>query len=315
MFTRSIYLTKSIRNFDVKSFLIIIVIIAILINHLRLDKKCVQYFSQEKIPSIINSKGYDRNVPLVFINGNLFSGMNLMKEILNEHPLINCKEESSLISKFLSLSPSWYTKDREPMRLENAGITQGIAESAIGAFILEFIGMYNDKAHAKYICNSGNLAVLKSSLFISKLLPNAKFILMIRDPRASLKKMYSSNKSHVKHEDLPWHATMQFRQWNLNIETLYKECLARGSKKCLRVFYEELVMNPARIMKTVLKFINAPWDDSVLNIVKDKEENIVFSNPKLVHLNTWNGFFPINITKDLEKLAPFMKKLGYNMKS
>jgi hypothetical protein len=79
MFTRSIYLTKSIRNFNLKSFVIIIVVFGILISYLRFDEKCAHFFHVKKVPSIINSKKLDKNVPIVFIGGNYYSGMSLMK--------------------------------------------------------------------------------------------------------------------------------------------------------------------------------------------------------------------------------------------
>ena len=79
MLTRSIYLSKSIRNFNLKSFVIIIVNFAIILSYLRFDKKCVDFFHLNKVPFIINSKKIEKNVPIVFIGGNYFSGMSLMK--------------------------------------------------------------------------------------------------------------------------------------------------------------------------------------------------------------------------------------------
>jgi protein-tyrosine sulfotransferase len=230
--------------------------------------------------------------------------------MLNAHPMINCDEESIHLSKIANVAPQWYDKDKEPMRLLNAGISRDIVENALGAYILEIIGYNKQKPN---LCITGHTSVFKTPGFFSRVLPNTKFILMIRDPRASLKKRILS--TNAKHDDVKfaWQIPSEFQVWNSNVEIMFKECLKLGSKQCVHVFYEELVLNSLREIKKILKFLDVRWDEAILNVLKDKEENIDLSKPELINLNDWVGFFPKNITDQLENLAPMMKKLGYNI--
>ena len=131
--------------------------------------------------------------------------------MLNAHPIFSCHEENIYLSKLATTAPHWYANNKEPMRLLHAGISKEIVESALGAYILETIG-FNRQKHN--ICNYGNTGVLKHVGFFSKLLPNTKFILMIRDPRASIKKMILSNNEKYN-ESLVWNMSSQFKTWNV----------------------------------------------------------------------------------------------------
>jgi protein-tyrosine sulfotransferase len=229
--------------------------------------------------------------------------------MLNAHPMISCNQESIHLSKIANVAPQWYDKDKEPMRLLNAGISRDIVENALGAYILEIIGYNKQKSN---LCITGDTSVLKTSGFFARVLPNTKFILMIRDPRASLKKRILSTNAEHNDVSFAWQIPSEFHVWNSNVEIMFKECLKLGSKRCVHVFYEELVLNSLREIKKILKFLDVRWDAAILKVLKDKEENIDLSKPELINLNDWVGFFPKNITDQLENLAPMMKKLGYN---
>lgn len=69
----------------------------------------------------------------------------------------------------------------ESKRLEEAGITAEVLDSAIGSFILEIIVRHGKPAPR--LCNKDPFT-LRSAVYLQYLFPNAKFIFMIRDGRA-----------------------------------------------------------------------------------------------------------------------------------
>ena len=55
------------------------------------------------------------------------------------------------------------------------------------------------------------------------------------------------------------------QRWNSAMETMVKQCLDLGPQWCLRVPYEQLVLHPRAWMQRVLRFLDIPWNDTVLH--------------------------------------------------
>ena len=55
------------------------------------------------------------------------------------------------------------------------------------------------------------------------------------------------------------------QRWNTAVETMHKQCLQLGPEWCLRVPYEQLVLHPKEWMERVLRFLDIPWNDTVLH--------------------------------------------------
>lgn len=62
------------------------------------------------------------------------------------------------------------------MRLEQAGITKPVLDSAIAAFTLEIIAKHGEPAPR--LCNKDPLTI-KMGTYVVELFPNAKFIFMV----------------------------------------------------------------------------------------------------------------------------------------
>lgn len=86
---------------------------------------------------------------------------------------------------------------------------------------------------------------------------------MVRDGRASVHSMIS-RKVTIAGFDLNSYRDC-LTKWNRAIETMYNQCMEVGYKKCMLVHYEQLVLHPERWMRTVLKFLQIPWNHSVLH--------------------------------------------------
>ena len=55
------------------------------------------------------------------------------------------------------------------------------------------------------------------------------------------------------------------QKWNAAISAMNEECKSLGSKNCLPVIYEQLVLHPEQWMRKILNFLEVPWNDRVLH--------------------------------------------------
>merc|ERR1711970_633520 len=143
-----------------------------------------------KETAIIGADGnlytYNRQSPLIFIGGVPRSGTTLMRAMLDAHPDVRCGEETRVIPRILSMRGQWEKSQKEAKRLEEAGLTGDVINSAISAFILEVIVRHGEAAPR--LCNKDPFT-LKSTKLLAQMFPNAKYLLMIRDGRASVHSM------------------------------------------------------------------------------------------------------------------------------
>uniref|UniRef100_A0A8C5ZWN8 Protein-tyrosine sulfotransferase n=1 Tax=Marmota marmota marmota TaxID=9994 RepID=A0A8C5ZWN8_MARMA len=203
---------------------------------------------------------YHKDMPLIFIGGVPRSGTTLMRAMLDAHPDIRCGEETRVIPRILALKQMWSRSSKEKIRLDEAGVTDEVLDSAMQAFLLEIIVKHGEPA--PYLCNKDPFA-LKSLTYLARLFPNAKFLLMVRDGPASVHSMIS-RKVTIAGFDLNSYRDC-LAKWNRAIETMYNQCMEVGYKKCMLVHYEQLVLHPERWMRTLLKFLHVPWNYSVLH--------------------------------------------------
>uniref|UniRef100_A0A4W4HTJ1 Protein-tyrosine sulfotransferase n=1 Tax=Electrophorus electricus TaxID=8005 RepID=A0A4W4HTJ1_ELEEL len=202
---------------------------------------------------------YNKDMPLIFIGGVPRSGTTLMRAMLDAHPDVRCGEETRVIPRILAMKQMWSRSGREKMRLDEAGVTDEVLDAAMQAFLLEIIVKHGEPA--AYLCNKDPFA-LKSLSYLAKIFPRAKFILMIRDGRASVHSMIS-RKVTIAGFDLNSYRDC-LTKWNRAIETMYTQCL-EAADKCLPMHYEQLVLHPEKWMRTLLKFLDIPWNEAVLH--------------------------------------------------
>ena len=129
---------------------------------------------------------YGKAMPLIFVGGVPRSGTTLMRAMLDAHPEVRCGEETRIIPRVLAMRQAWSKSGREKLRLDEAGVTDEVLDAAMQAFILEVIAKHGEPA--RVLCNKDPFT-LKSSVYLSRLFPNSKFLLMVRDGRASVHSM------------------------------------------------------------------------------------------------------------------------------
>ncbi|XP_042902269.2 protein-tyrosine sulfotransferase [Parasteatoda tepidariorum] len=136
---------------------------------------------------------YNREMPIVFIGGMPRSGTTLLRALLDSHPDVRCGEETRVIPRVIGLKSQWMKSPLEAGRLREAGVTSQVLDSAVAAFTLEIIARHGDPAIR--LCNKDPFT-LRSSVYLNKLFPNAKFILMVRDGRAVVHSIISRKVSN-----------------------------------------------------------------------------------------------------------------------
>ena len=203
---------------------------------------------------------YDRMMPLIFIGGVPRSGTTLMRAMLDAHPMVRCGEETRVVPRILGMRSQWSKSAKESKRLQEAGLSDEVIDSALTAFILEVIAKHGDPAPR--LCNKDPFT-LKSSIYLNHLFPNAKFILMIRDGRAVVNSIIA-RKVTISGFDLKSHRKC-LEKWNAAMESMYYQCLRLGLGTCLPVYYEQLILHPREWMERILTFLDIPWHESVLH--------------------------------------------------
>lgn len=263
---------------------------------------------------------YDREMPLIFIGGVPRSGTTLMRAMLDAHPEVRCGQETRVIPRILQMRSHWLKSQKESLRLEEAGLSKQVLDSAIAAFCLEIIARHGDPAPR--LCNKDPLT-LKSATYLAELFPNAKFIFMLRDGRATVHSIIS-RKVTITGFDLTSYRQC-LSKWNSAVQVMHGQCREVGSRRCLMVPYEQLVLHPRMWMRRVLEFLDVPWNESVLHHEElinkpggvslskvERSSDQVIKPVNLEALSKWVGQIPEDVVRDMADIAPMLSVLGYD---
>ena len=225
-------------------------------------KSNYQYDGEAGVPGGAHSDfvSYNKNVPLIWVGGVPRSGTTLARAMLDAHPDIRCGEETRVIPRILGMHAQMMKSPLEATRLKEAKITEDVLNDALGAYILSIISKHGERAPR--LCNKDPFA-LRSIAKIAKIFPRSKFVLMIRDGRATIHSIISRKVTIKGFDSHSYRGAIQ--DWNRAIENMYNQCVSVGSKHCLPVHYESLVLHPEKEMRRVLAFLGVPWNSMVVH--------------------------------------------------
>jgi len=266
---------------------------------------------------------YDRMEPMIFIGGMPRSGTTLARVLLDAHPDIRCGEETRVLPRLLQMRSQWVKSQKEKIRLEEAGVTMEVLNSAIAAFIVEIVAKHGEPA--KRLCNKDPFT-MKSAVYLSELFPRAKFILMVRDGRATVHSIIT-RKVTITGFDLSSYRDC-LTKWNKAVTIMFNECKSVGPQRCLMVHYEQLVLHPRVWLDKILDFLDVPWDDVVLHHEQlinlpggislskvERSSDQVVKPINLEALSKWVGQIPEDVVRDMADIAPMLSTFGYDPKA
>ncbi|XP_060800320.1 protein-tyrosine sulfotransferase isoform X2 [Amyelois transitella] len=261
-----------------------------------------------------------RELPLIFIGGVPRSGTTLMRAMLDAHPDVRCGQETRVVPRILQMRQHWVRSQKESVRLEQAGVSKAVLDNAIAAFCLEVIVRHGEPAPR--LCNKDPL-VLKMGTYVLELFPNAKFLFMVRDGRATVHSIITRKVTITGFDLSSYRQCMS--KWNHAVELMYQQCRSLGAGRCLLVRYEALVLQPAATLRRVLAFLGLRWHDAVLHHEQyiNKPNGVALSNVErssdqvvrpvnLDALDKWVGQLPSDVRADMAELAPMLSVLGYD---
>lgn len=258
---------------------------------------------------------YNHTTPIIFIGGMPRSGTTLMRVMLDAHGDVRCGEETRLVPRLLGMRSNWYRSEKEKMRLKEAGVTDLVIDEAMRQFLLEVIVRHGQPN--KYLCNKDPFT-LKSQTYLKQLFPNAKFILMLRDGRATAHSIIE-RKVTISGFDIHSYKDV-LTKWNKAMETMYDQC-TNLPNECLPVKYEQLVLHPEESLRKITKFLDIGWDDRMLHHEKfvkgmsissiEKSTSQIAKPLYLEALTAWYNHIPPDVQADLENIAPMIGRLGY----
>ncbi|XP_061658541.1 tyrosylprotein sulfotransferase 1, like isoform X4 [Syngnathoides biaculeatus] len=271
-------------------------------------------------PNASLSERLPEDTPLIFIGGFPRSGTTLMRVMLDAHRAVRCGEETRVIPRLLTMRASWSRSVKERIRLDEAGVTDRVLDSAVRAFLLEVIVGHGEPAPR--LCNKDPFA-LKSLTYLAHIFPKSKFVLMVRDGRASIHSVIS-RKVTISGFDLN-NPRDCLTKWSNAVETMFNQCVAAGPDRCLPVRYEHLVLQPEREMRKLLRFLELQWDAAVLHheeligkaggVSLSKVERSTDQVVKPVNtdaLDKWVGRIPEDVVEHMAEVAPMLARLGYD---
>ncbi|CAF3124373.1 unnamed protein product [Rotaria socialis] len=280
------------------------------------DSKLNQIKGRELIHHDVSSEK-----PIFFIGGMPRSGTTLVRAIIDSHPQVRCGEETRVIPRILSMRTAWEKSAIEWNRLLAGGMTEQILDSAVRAFIYEILFLHGPSADI--LCDKDPF-VLKYASYITSIFPSAKFLLVARDARAVIHSVITRKVTITGFSLTDYR--QNFKLWNQGFESMYQECKEVGKYRCLIVYYEQLVLQPKQTIKNILKFLNITWVNDVLHheeligkkisLSKTEHSSAQVVKPiNLEALTKWVGHIPVDVLREIDKLAPMLKKLGYDTKS
>lgn len=215
------------------------------------------------LPVMTDLVYFNKNVPLIWIGGVPRSGTTLMRAILDAHPAVRCGEETRIVPRLLGLHDKTLKSPSEMERLAAANINRTVLEEALGAYLLTIIAKHGQPAPR--LCNKDPYT-LRHIDTLRSTFPRSKFLLMIRDGRATVHSIMERNitiTGFFRNGEKGYR--MGLAKWNTTIAAMYASCLKHGPSVCLPVYYEQLVLHTERQMRTILDFLRLPWDDKVLH--------------------------------------------------
>lgn len=300
-------LNSILRSLNLKYCIIIIFTYLLFKTSLNLQKLEIELLRPNSDPKIL------------FIAGSPRSGTNLLKVIFSEHDEIKCSDDTHVIQLFLANIKERLLHNHANYILHKNGITREVVDAAAGAFLGTILSKISNKK--SNICVKERQSLFYG-IYISQILPNSKFIFIIRDARSVLfsirqKRITSPQSSQFA---FGFDYKLNFQVWNTMMEDMYNQCILLGRERCLPIYYEQLVLQPKNMLKKIFKFIDIDWNDNILHDKLYQDGKIKLTNHFINTIDTetldeWVDQIPKNFLANQNMKLSMLGTLGYDVNS
>lgn len=210
---------------------------------------------------------------LIFLAGAGRSGTTLLRVMLDSHPNIACGPEFKLLP---SIAQHW---ERTVTAFSGIMELYSLNLADVNAAYLHFV----EELLSKYKAGSGKPRLAEKSpnnIFffphIGHIFPTSPLIHVIRDGRDVVASLLTMDwKNANTGEKLPYVASAEGAA-NYWVEAVTKgrhsATLDQVKGKYYEIRYEDLVAVPEKVLRSLFKFINEPWDPAVLDYHQIKRE-------------------------------------------
>ena len=258
-----------------------------------------------------------RNANLIFVGGHGRSGTTLMRAILDVHSQIRCGPESKIVRLFLDSFKGNMAIDNIWQDLQEAGVKNQTINDAVASFVYHVMANHGPKAPRLCMKDPHTLVHIG---YLHQLFPNAKFVYMIRDGRAAVYSTLLYSKIQVNSTIFK----AQLELWSTLNKQMDQQCRVVGPDFCMRIKYEDLVMETNRTMREVVKFLNETWEEQLLEHQKFIGSEIAVSKiewstdqiKKPINkdsLTSWLSKIPSLTEHEIRQAAPMIETFGYNL--
>ncbi len=290
------------------------------VRHLRTDINSDDFIEQttkwlETNPKIQWAEADFLDKPPVFLVGFPRSGTTLMEQILFAHPNLTVTDELQVLpAKFFHTSdilgrPIAYPKDYGS--LSHAEITKWRAEY--------FAGMYRmlDGVDTNLRIVDKNPMSLLYLAVIKRFFPDAPVIMMLRDPRDVCLSCFFQNFA-PNSDTIHFYSLEDTAKYYAKVMELYLKFRNHLSLNILEVRYEDLCYDMAAKTRSIIDFIEEPWDDNVLQYNASENQRYI-KTPSYEAVSQPINTKAIGKWKHYEKyfeattpiLEPYIKEFGY----
>lgn len=209
---------------------------------------------------------------IVFIGGMSRSGNNMLRNVLDSHPEITTGPETNIIDDSMALHN---LLSSTTARDGSSSVHEGEINQTIGAFINSMYQPYAS-ANGKRIVVDRYPDSVWSFPILAKVLPNAKFIHLIRDGRdvacshrdvgvraitrgANLDPIRKAAVSSVYHCAAMWAETVKFG-WDV----CGPESALAAEGRSFTTFYENIVLSPESQIRAICEFLGVSFSPEMI---------------------------------------------------
>lgn len=258
-----------------------------------------------------------------FIVGCGRSGTSLLRGLLNGHPEVAIPLESLFITDFLRKADDLTAGELRALIADEPELREwGLQVDPADLKGCQTVAEMVDRLHREYAAGQGKRRWgNKTPRFVRWLdlihahFPEARFIHVVRDPRAVASSLIRSN----VHRSTAWHSA---RRWQRDVAAgLRFEAAVPTS--ILRVRYEDLTREPSSVLSEVCRFLDLEFEPGRMREGLGTSEYSVFyenihanlqSGITDKYVDRWKSDLSVDELRVVESIcAPLMSELGYEL--